>query len=441
MMGEIVGVIPEAAIKQAPEEFDSRTWRPWAVCALSFLALLFVLQVFSPIRLNADAIVLLSVSESAAQGLGFLDQGVKTVFPPGYPAVVAALIRLGLAHSAVLIGLNLSGLAAGLFFSYIVIRRTFPCSPAIALNIILLTLLSWVVVKHSTIPLTDFSFFALCAACLSLMTQAWLASRLRQVLLPLAASWLALLGSLVMRRVGLSLIPALLYAFLSRQEVSDIVRQIPAKLKLLIALCFGMGVIGTAFAISKTSTLSDFSTILAKVGVVRMVLQIVGYRLTDVTELFVNVPITKVPGPLRTIITVLGLFALIAIGRALLLRRKAPAPLDIFLLSYFGILFVWPYSDPRFLIPVVPFLFAYIFTGLPKNNKTILRFAVPSYCAAFAVLGIAALGYSTRITFSQQRFADLYGDSRIRPSYCEAFHTCSAPAGDPKTVRLIQKFN
>jgi hypothetical protein len=440
-MEQLIGVTPEATSTADPEEFHSRNWRSWAVCALCVLALVFVLQVFSPIRLNTDAIVLLSIGESAAEGLGSLDHGAKTVFPPGYPAVLAALIKLGLAHSAVLIGLNLSSLAVGLFFAYMVIRRTFPCSPATTLNIILLSLLSWVVVKHSTIPLTDFPFFALCAACLFLMTQAWLVSSLHHLLLLMAASWLVLLGSLLTRRVGLSLVPALIYVLVSRQEIREIVGRIPAKAKFLTVLCSVMFVIGTVFTISKTSTLIDFSTIVAQTGIGHMLLRVIGYRLTDVTELFVNAPMTRIPDSLRTIITVLGLCALVAIGRVLFARRRTLAPLDVFILSYFGMLFLWPYADSRFLIPVVPFFFAYIFIGLPKSDKAIVRFAVAGYCAVFVFLGIAALGYSTRLTFSHQRFADLYGDSRIRASYCQAFHTCSAPPGNPKVVRLIQKYN
>jgi hypothetical protein len=38
------------------------------------------------------------MAESAAHGGGFLDDGEKSVFPPGHPAMLAFLLRLGLAH-------------------------------------------------------------------------------------------------------------------------------------------------------------------------------------------------------------------------------------------------------------------------------------------------------------------------------------------------------
>jgi hypothetical protein len=66
---------------------------------LLLLAICFGLQVFSPLRLNYDAIVLLSMADSATHGYSFLDDGQQTVFPPGYPALLAVLVRVGLAHS------------------------------------------------------------------------------------------------------------------------------------------------------------------------------------------------------------------------------------------------------------------------------------------------------------------------------------------------------
>jgi hypothetical protein len=53
---------------------------------LAILAASFVLQIFSPLRLNNDAITLLSMAESAAYGRGFLSDGQTTFLPSGYPA-------------------------------------------------------------------------------------------------------------------------------------------------------------------------------------------------------------------------------------------------------------------------------------------------------------------------------------------------------------------
>src|SRR5690242_17716637 len=83
---------------------DSLKYRSLQIL-LVVLTTSFLLQVFSPLRLNNDAIVLLSMGESAAHGGGFSDGGLKAVFPPGYPALLAALLRVGLAHPWVIVGL------------------------------------------------------------------------------------------------------------------------------------------------------------------------------------------------------------------------------------------------------------------------------------------------------------------------------------------------
>ena len=84
---------------------------------LLLLAFCYVLQVFSPLRLNNDAIVLLSIGESVAQGGGFFENG-QTLYPPGYPALLALLIRAGLAHSWAIVGMNVVFLSVGLFATY-----------------------------------------------------------------------------------------------------------------------------------------------------------------------------------------------------------------------------------------------------------------------------------------------------------------------------------
>src|ERR1035438_5356150 len=138
---------------------------------LLLLAICFVLQVFSPLRLCFDAVVLLSMGESAAHGGGFFDSGQKTVLPPGYPALLAVLVRVGLAHSWAIIGLNVVFLSVGLFAAHSLLIREFFEDEAVALMICSLFLLSFVVIKYFTIPLTDVPFFCCATCCLAVVSQ------------------------------------------------------------------------------------------------------------------------------------------------------------------------------------------------------------------------------------------------------------------------------
>src|SRR5215467_13605815 len=92
---------------------------------LWFLAACFAVQVFSPLRLTNDAITLLSMGDSAAHGGGLLDAGHRAVFPPGYPLLLAVLLRAGLAHPWVIVGLNMAFLTVGLVAVRSVLSREF----------------------------------------------------------------------------------------------------------------------------------------------------------------------------------------------------------------------------------------------------------------------------------------------------------------------------
>ena len=118
----------------------------------------YLIQLASPLRTNTDATIFLDLAASASDGDGFLLDGKPTHFPIGYPLVLAALDRAGLASSASMIGLNLIALAVGLAATAYVLRRDFRLATMSLLSIGILTLLCWVLIKHVTLPLSDIPY-------------------------------------------------------------------------------------------------------------------------------------------------------------------------------------------------------------------------------------------------------------------------------------------
>ena len=98
--------------------------------------------------------------------------GQKTVFPPGYPVLLAFLMRLGIATPWVIVGLNLVLLSLELFATCSLLMGEFFEDEAVVLVICSLFLLSFVVVKHFPIPLTDVPFFCCSMCCLAVMSKA-----------------------------------------------------------------------------------------------------------------------------------------------------------------------------------------------------------------------------------------------------------------------------
>jgi hypothetical protein len=409
---------------------------------LLLLAICFVLQIFSPLRLNTDAIVLLSMGDSAAHGGGFLDGGQKTVFPPGYPALLAMLLRLGFAHPWVIVCLNAVFLSVGLFAAYSLLIRQFFADKAVVLMICSFFLLSYVVIKHFPIPLTDVPFFCCCTCCLAVMNQA---TRMDSnwPFVPLAgAAWLLAVAAITVRRVGVALIPPLVFMIVSSPPFKSLLKRFSRRTKVIICGFFILVGVGTMCVVAKTSSLADFFSVATSSKISTLILQIFSYRLTELGELFGNLPITKLPVKLHVIVPWMGLLLFALILRGLATKRKKISPTEVFLVCYIGILFVWPYYDARFWLPIVPLLIAY--SVLAVRNLRLPKAVITIYCVIFAIIGFGVIAYSTRITFAGSKFPDRYGDGYLRPTYCAAFQTCG-DGGDPqkvsiKALRLLREY-
>ena len=76
-------------------------------------------------------------------------------------------------------------------------------------------------------------------------------------------------------------------------------------------------------------------------------------------------------------------------------------------------------------------------------SPRVLRPVLIAYCAYFGLLGILALGYSSRITFSGAHFPDVYGDGNFRPTYRLVLlgeQPKNGEATDPDAVYLLRRF-
>ena len=127
-------------------------------CLLVLLVATYLLQMLSPLRLNTDAVVFLTLGESAASGHGFLFRGHSTHFPSGYPMMLAGLDCVRLGVSWAFIGLNCLLAGAAVFASYLLYQRAFGVSGRIAEFLCALLLLCWILIKHVTLPTSDVAF-------------------------------------------------------------------------------------------------------------------------------------------------------------------------------------------------------------------------------------------------------------------------------------------
>ena len=409
---------------------------------LLLLAVCFGLQVFSPLRLNTDAIVLLSMAESAVHGDGFLDSGQKTVFPPGYPAALTVLVRAGFAHSWAIISLNLVLLAVGLLAAYSLLIREFFADKTVILILCSFFLLSFVVIKHFTIPLADVPFFCCSMCCLALMSRAAKMDWDRRFVILAVAAWILALAAITVRRIGVALVPPLVFMVVCSPNLNRFLRALSRRTKVTIAVISVFAGIGTMGIVAKTSTLSDFIAVANKSSIFAVIFKIWSYRLTELGELFVNLPVSKMPAMIHIIFPCIGFVLFLLMLGGLAAKRRNAGPTEVFLICYMGILFAWPYYDARFWLPVIPLLIAY--SALSVRRVRMLKGVIAVYCFSFFVFGLIAIAYSTRISFADSKFPDRYGDGNLRPTYCAAFQSCSDNGDfrkvDAKVLRLLREY-
>ncbi len=413
--------------------------------ALLLLLMCLALQVFSPLRLNTDAVVLLSMAESAADGDGFLYDGQRTHYSAGYPALLALLLKTGFGHPWVIVGSNVILLAVGLLATYHLLVQEFFSDKALILNLCSLSTLSFVVIKHVTIPVTEVAFFCCVMWCLALMARASAMAWGRRLGVAVAASCVLAFASITVRTIGIALIPALLFMIMSRPEVRAFFTCGTGRVKV-IASVFGIGLgAGAVWVVITISTFRELVRYVKVPKIARAAFQIVSYRCTELGELLVNMPQSKLPAMARGAVPTVGILLLLLILGGLLTKQRHFGPTEVFFYCYTGVLFVWPFFDARFWLPVIPLLIAY--SGLSLERVARMRtpkIVIVTYCIVFAALGVAAIGYSTRITFAGSRFPDVYGDGSLRPTYCVALQSCSGTFDetrvDSKNLHLLRTF-
>ncbi|QOY85503.1 hypothetical protein [Paludibaculum fermentans] len=420
-------------------EAQTRVVCRWLLLAL---AALYLIQIPTPLRLNYDSVHLLGVGENLAEGRGFIDHGQRPVFPPGFPLVVAALLRTGLMSPAALALFNLAMLAVGLLAIRRILMNRFDMDESTVLGVACLFLLSVVVIKHSMIPLTDVPFFAISMAALASM------ERLRdlklgwKLCLGCALALLLVCCATLVRTIGVALWPAWLWCVLSNRSVRVHTARIPRKLVAAVALLLLAAVAVVAWKL----TLILRNYFLQFVGAqawYQFLWGLAEFRLMEFGQLFLNLPKGVLPLESQWIVRLPGALLLAATVAGLLGRRRDLSSTDVYFGFYGLILAIWPHFDSRFWLPVLPLLVAYAFRGVEALPlpAAISRWS-PVVLALYAIIGLTSLAYSTQLTYSGRSFPSLYPE--YSASYCAEAYTCGKvdpnEEQDPDAIHILRRF-
>ncbi|MDD5261041.1 MAG: hypothetical protein PHD76_04250 [Methylacidiphilales bacterium] len=422
-------------------------WVPGILVVL--LLALHLTQLFSPLRLNTDAVKLLSMAVSASEGNGFLLNGKAAQLPSGYPFVVVCLMKAGLGHAVWLNALNWFCMAAGTACFALYLRKIARASTSESLAMMALVLSSWVIIKHEAIPLSDLLYFLLVQACLLLAGLGRTSTGAGRALGYGGALLLACLSPWV-RTAGLSLILAGIFAqaiFWMRMRTATTGKSVPP---LMFFTAAGLAVTALflcwAFILKhrvegERSYLDILIRQFHKGPVPENMGLIIQLRCSEIAGLFLNLPGSKIHFP-SLFLQVAGLFLCIPVLGACFRKIGDNIELAAYLAIYALILSVWPFADARFFIPVLPSLIWLAYLGIrewvPGKYRDLL---LKGGFAYFIATGLIALAYSCWLSFSAESFPIRYGDGSYRESYKAAWgQAADAARIKPDVVKLLKQF-
>jgi hypothetical protein len=382
----------------------------------------YLTQLFTPLRLTTDSIAYLSLADTAArEGFFHALKQPKFPFPKGYPAFIFLFMKAGIFSSTALVISNLLLFAAGLIFSFRTLT-SLGCERSHALIACLFTLVSFTAVKFVTQGMSDFLFFALSACACWLIT---LQNRYRW-----AAILLCVACAIEVRFIGLALIAPIavsIWPFIRRRPVALAVAAAATFGCLCAGIWAGHHYLASNLQIFRNNGLGRFAT------------RNLVAHFQDFGELAGNAPLSQLPHWIHGPALVLGSVALVFFFMGIIALWARCQWLCCYLIAYSGLILPWPYSDPRFWLPAMPFVVFTVHAGIMAVFKSIPTRALVVYGAIFCALGFVAMGYSTRLTFAGSQFAYRYGDGRLRSTYLTH---CSIPTGivEEPALNLLRRY-
>lgn len=358
-----------------------------AVAFACALGLCYAAQMAAPLRLSNDAIELLNMAASAADGNGF----PPSRFPIGYPAIIAVLDRAGIARPPVFVALNLCGMALGLGAFYRLFREELGVESAAAGTLCLLASASWVSILLAAIPIAEMCYLATSAVSLWCMCQAQRRGG-RGAATWIAGSVIACLASILLRVAGVTLVPALVWSVVRRPAVQRGLAR-PLVLASIGTLAVAAAAAG-CWRVMQTEYFALLAEHVRSDGFAGMLWRNSQWRAAEVSEIFLNVSAEWLPRFLGWDLVLLGVILLAVCGIGL--GRHWRSPVAIYVAAYFVMLITWPYPGTRFWLPVLPLLLGFAFLAAR-------RMPLKAYGVAFCLLGSIAMFDTLKAAFKTDR--------------------------------------
>lgn len=411
----------------------------WVLAAA--ILILYPINLLSPLQLNTDSVAYLTMAINARDGLGFsFDSGEIRFnhYPWGYPVVVAAVDALHIASAAALTAINISGLGIAAWTAWLFGRRVFGLEERPALLCALLTLLSFVFVRQIARPVPEALFAGVFSLSLFVLYRS---SEERSLKLWAGGVALAVLA-VSFRLAAVTLAPVAVWAliFALPQKLSRTVQRRPILTGALLLLSAAVVVaLGT-----RSGYFKEWLWVFDREGVLQTVWWNVNSKLMEWGEITTNAPLGTVPRWGYPFMAAVGTIGIVALCYSLLARGRRVHVLWVAILTYAGLMFIWPARDPRFWINLIPLasccavsLYLRFWKNLP------IRIVGTAHLTAFVSLGLAALVYSACLSVSREFFLEHYTKRYLVDAYVAYFNGSKEEPDNLETqreLRVLRRF-
>lgn len=393
------------------------------------LLILYLIGCFSPLRLEFDSVRYFAIKDCLDAGCPADSAAAKDFLPYGYPILLLALSKVGLLNSFSIAFIN------GIFLisALVLVRKILnPFSPFVFYTILLL---NWTIIKLFAYPLSEMQYLFFSAASIYFFYQR---TKTKKVL-PLL--WCFVLASVAVftRAIGMVLVVALLLGLIWEHRKLVRNKKYLAGGLILIALII-------VFVVLALPMISHYvNALMYRAPGGNHIEKSFVKHTTEWGQLLLNMPMGKLnaylsAGWVNAIFLLAGLVLLAWFIFSLVKQRKAiHAVIIIYLITYSFVVFNWSYADPRFWVPVLPFIAGIILKSPPKWYGLKIVFF------AYSLMGLVSFGYSFYTQFNKEAFARNQANGIFRKEYEIHFFGKTLPDTtspvNPAILRLLEKYD
>jgi len=402
------------------------------------LVFLYLLNCLTPLRLHVDMLRYFAIKDCVELGCPPDSAAAKDYLPWGYTGLLLFLSKLGILKSFVLVLIN----CIYLFSSLYLIKKMFG-DTINTFFFLLLILLNWTSLKFVMHPLSEMQYLFFSVASLYLFQRYTDTGKILFLLGSVALGGIAFLTRSVGLALAAALVTGLLWQF--RKELIALIRKNRIFLSVILLAVVGIVIF------SKQLGLNHYTGVFNKQfkeGVT--ILTIIKWHFTEWSELCFNLSIVKlIPfisyEKAKILFIVTGILFFAGFIYLLFFRKnKIPFIIKVYLLFYAVLMFNWPFYDPRFWVPVTPFVAAMI-AQLSFPVKRLGRIAAAVFLAGYLLSGLASAGYLTYTSLNREVMARTHANGVYRNEYETVFFgkpvSDTAKHIDPFVLSVIQRYD